>query len=374
MQAKNNYDIKKRFHIGSIFHAVMLLINIAVFFALIFATFSDRISPEKGVLFAYMGLLFPVFFLANLSFLFFWIIRLRKYFVLSLLGLIISWSQFSVYFPMHKQNKNLPPKTIKILSYNVKGFNYVTHTEEAPNPTIKYILEQNADIICIQEFGWSKNDGYLDRKGILKAFKGYPYYKFTITTDSKWHFSGLACFSKYPIIASHKLPFRSRYNASAYYCVKIKDRKLDVINNHLESNKFTAKDIMVYKKAIKNLSSETIENFNDVVVQKMGLAYKLRAAQAQVVHETVENCTHDVIVCGDFNDSPLSYAYHTIRGDLKDAYVETGFGPGISYNENFFFFRIDHILHSPSLKAFNCKIDRIRLSDHFPISCYFTME
>ncbi|MDP4269240.1 MAG: hypothetical protein Q8909_03820, partial [Bacteroidota bacterium] len=172
-------DIKKELHIKSIFHAVMLLLNVLFFLALVIATFADRISPEKGVIFAYVSLLFPVFFLVNISFLLFWIIRLKKYLVLSLLGVLLSFPQFLVYFPMHKAHKELPARTLKILSYNVRGFNYVTHTEDAPNPTIKYILEQNADIICIQEFGWSKNDGYLDRKGILKAFKGYPYYRFT---------------------------------------------------------------------------------------------------------------------------------------------------------------------------------------------------
>jgi Metal-dependent hydrolase len=367
-------DIKKELQIKSIFHAVMLLFNVLFFLALVMATFADRISPEKGVIFAYSSLLFPLFFLANISFLLFWIIRLKKYLVLSLLGVLLSFPQFLVYFPMHKAHKELPAKTLKILSYNVRGFNYVTHTEEAPNPTIKYILEQNADIICIQEFGWSKNDGYLDRKGILKAFKGYPYYRFTITVDSRWNFSGLACFSKYPIISSYKIPYKSKYNASAYYCIKIGDRKLDVINNHLESNKFTGDDISTYKKVIKDVSSENIERFNDIIIQKMDQAYKTRAKQARLVREAIDNCEHDVIVCGDFNDGPLSYAYHKVKGDLKDAFVETGFGPGISYNENYFYFRIDHILHSPSLKAYNCKIDRIKLSDHFPISCYFEWE
>lgn len=374
MPVKNKLDIKKQFHIKSLFHAVMLLLNVLFFIALVMATFAGRVSPEKGVLFAYASLMFPVFFLANIAFLLFWVVRLRKYLLLSLVGLLLSLPQFLVYFPMHKQNKELPAKTIKILSYNVRGFNYITHTEEEPNPTIKYILEQDADIVCIQEFGWSKNDGYLDRKGILKAFKGYPYYRFTITVDSRWNFSGLACFSKYPIISSYKLPFESKYNASAYYCIKIGDRKLDVINNHLESNKFTSDDISAYKKVIKDVSSENIERFNDIIIQKMDQAYKTRAEQAAVVRDAIDNCEHDLIVCGDFNDTPLSYTYHKIRGGLGDSFVETGFGPGISYNDNYFYFRIDHILHSPSLKAFNCKIDRIKLSDHFPISTYFEWE
>ncbi|MFZ4454915.1 MAG: endonuclease/exonuclease/phosphatase family protein [Bacteroidales bacterium] len=374
MQAKSREKFLKAIGVNQLFHAVILMGNLIVFLALIFATFSDRISPEKGMFFPYFGLLFPVFFILNLVFLFYWIIRLRKYVLLSLVGLLLSWHQFSVYFPMHKQDTPTPKNAIKILSYNVREFNYINDTEDNPNPTIQYILKQNADIVCLQEFGWSKNDGYLDRKAIIRAFKGYPYFKFTQTSNTHWHFSGLALFSKYPIISSHKLNYSSLYNASAYYCLKIGDRKVDLINNHLESNKFTTNDIGVYKKVFKDFNTNRLEDFNSIIIRKMDQAFKYRAKQARVVAEEIKNCQHEVIVVGDFNDSPISYAYHTISQNLDDAYVQTGFGPGISYNENRFYFRIDHILHSPTIKAYNCKVDRIRLSDHYPISCYVTFE
>ena len=31
-----------------------------------------------------------------------------------------------------------------------------------------------------------------------------------------------------------------------------------------------------------------------------------------------------VIVCGDFNDGPMTYTYNRIRGDLQDTFVESG--------------------------------------------------
>jgi endonuclease/exonuclease/phosphatase family metal-dependent hydrolase len=373
MQVKNKIKTPRSIGVNQLFHAVILIGNLIVFLALMLSTFSVHISPEKGMIFPYFGLLFPLFFILNAVFLFYWIIRLRKYVVLSLVGLLLSWHQIKIYFPIHSQNTPIPANAIKILSYNVRQFNYISHSDEHPNPIVKYILEQKADIICIQEFGWSKNDGYLDRKAILKAFKGYPYFKFTQTSNSKWLFTGLACFSKYPIIASHKVKYESRYNASAYYCIKIGEHKIDLINNHLESNKFTTDDIGVYKKVFKDFNTDHLEDFNSIVIKKMDQAFIYRAKQARVVHDEIMESKHDLIVVGDFNDSPISYAYHTIRGDLDDAYVETGFGPGISYNENRFYFRIDNILHSPSIKAYNCKVDRIRLSDHYPISCYVTI-
>lgn len=363
----------KKIGITQVFHAIFLLGNFLVFLALMFSSFSDRVSPDRGMFFPYLGLIFPILFIFNLIFLLYWAIRLHRFVLLPLIGLIFSWHQFVVYFPMHTQNKEVPKNALKILSYNVRGFNYISHSEDTPNPTIQYILKQDADIVCLQEFGWSKNDGYLDKKSILKAFQKYPYFKFTETTESKWNESGLACFSKYPIIASRKLNYTSKYNGSAYYCIKIGNTKLDVVNNHLESNKFTADDIGVYKKMFKEFSPDNLEDFNNILIKKMDQAFIYRAKQARLVDETIKNSTHEKLVVGDFNDTPISYAYRTIKGDLKDAYVSTGFGPGISYNENLFYFRIDNILHSAGITSYNCKVERIRLSDHFPISCYITL-
>ena len=78
-----------------------------------------------------------------------------------------------------------------------------------------------------------------------------------------------------------------------------------------------------------------------------------------------------MIVCGDFNDSPISYAHRVIGKGLKDAFVESGNGFGISYNQNHFYFRIDNILLSKNLKSYRCTVDNtIKSSDHYPIWCY----
>jgi len=374
MLAASRWKRDKPFGLESFFHVLVLLGNLLVVVALSLSAFSNLVSPLKGWFFPYLGLLFPVFFLGNIFFLVYWLIRLRIYVVFSLLGIILSWHQFRVYFPMHSQTEEVPVNSIKILSYNVRCFNYQRHTRKKPNPVVEYILRQDADIVCLQEFGWSKNEGFLDRKEILKAFRKYPYYKITGHVDNEWSFAGLVCFSKYPIVASHKLKMESLYNGSTAYTIRIGNRKIDLINNHLESNKFTSDDIGVYKKVIKDFSSKNLEDFNDVVIKKMGQAYKERAKQAMIVRDYINESNREIIVCGDFNDSAISYVYQTIKGDMEDAYVDTGFGPGITYNENRFYFRIDHILHSKGIEAYNCKVDRIKLSDHFPISCYVTFK
>ena len=85
----------------------------------------------------------------------------------------------------------------------------------------------------------------------------------------------------------------------------------------------------------------------------MGEAFRIRAEQADIIADEIEALQGDyLIVCGDFNDTPISYARRRIQGQLRDAYVESGKGVGISYNGNMFWFRIDHILHSPNMTAY----------------------
>jgi endonuclease/exonuclease/phosphatase family metal-dependent hydrolase len=80
------------------------------------------------------------------------------------------------------------------------------------------------------------------------------------------------------------------------------------------------------------------------------------------------------MICGDFNDTPWSYTYHTVIDNLEDSFVESGFGLSNTYNGKLPSFRIDYILHSKQYTSYNYKRDRVPYSDHFPISCYLELS
>jgi endonuclease/exonuclease/phosphatase family metal-dependent hydrolase len=97
----------------------------------------------------------------------------------------------------------------------------------------------------------------------------------------------------------------------------------------------------------------------------------MRANQAHVIDREIRESRNPyIVVCGDFNDTPISYAYRTIKGDLEDAFVESGSGMGISFNRYRFLFRIDYILHSKNMKAYNCTVGKLKVSDHYPVCTY----
>lgn len=104
--------------------------------------------------------------------------------------------------------------------------------------------------------------------------------------------------------------------------------------------------------------------------RKLGAAYRVRASQADSVSKLVSSSPYPVMVVGDFNDLPSSYAYTKIRANLKDAFVEKGFGLGWTFSEKIFKFRIDHILYDPSIKLVDFKLDnKVHFSDHYPLYC-----
>jgi endonuclease/exonuclease/phosphatase family metal-dependent hydrolase len=99
----------------------------------------------------------------------------------------------------------------------------------------------------------------------------------------------------------------------------------------------------------------------------MKLAFIFRAKQARTVAEHIKKCPYPIIVCGDFNDTPLSYTYQILSEQLNDAFSEAGFGISNTYNGFLPLFRIDYVLHSERFKAISYQSEKVAMSDHFPV-------
>ena len=140
----------------------------------------------------------------------------------------------------------------------------------------------------------------------------------------------------------------------------------------MESNKLTQADKDIYEEILKAPETEKVKSGARLLLHKLAEASAIRAPQADTIAREIASSRHpSVIVCGDFNDTPISYAHRVIAQNLDDAFTQSGRGLGISYNQNKFYFRIDNILISKNLRSYNCTVDRsIRESDHYPIWCY----
>lgn len=352
---------------------IVLIANLAVAIIMIMTLIGSVISPEKFILLAYTSLIFPIIIVCNIGFVIFWILVRNWLFLMSLILLLISFSHVNNTIPVHfkKSEISTQGKTISILSYNTKMNDAVLkHTEEKPNRVIKYILDVDADIVCLQEFAVGHKEKDLLHEDILRIFRNYPYKQIIYKKSQGWCKYGIATFSKLPIINKDTVKFISENNISIFSDIVINNDTIRLINNHLESNRLTEQD---KAKAIELKNNFDADNLTETTLQfsrKLGVAYRARAAQADFIANLIKESPYKLIVLGDLNDVPSSYTYTKIKGkNLNDAFAETGTGLGWTFNQFIYRFRIDYVMHNPEFKVIDFKVDKFKASDHYPIHC-----
>lgn len=353
-------------YIGRLLGWILLGINICMAVLLLICAYSSYINPVEHPVWSCAGLAFPAFLIANVLFFLFWLVVYRRYALLSLLTFFCCFGAIRTYMPVNLFGKEPPKDAIKILSYNTMAFEQGhPNLKDNPNSVLEYLRNSNADIICLQEYILSNR---LTKKDVDYALRDYPYKHYYKLTGV----NGVGCYSRYPILSAHPVDYESRTNGSVAYTINVKGDTLLVVNNHLESNKLTEKDKAVYREMIKDPDKAKVSEGSRLLIGKLAEASTIRASQADSIAKLVAGFKGGgVIVCGDFNDSPLSYAHRVIGKELNDAFVQSGNGFGISYNQNHFYFRIDHILLSKNLESYQCTVDKtIKSSDHYPIWCF----
>lgn len=345
--------------------------NVATILLMVLAGYADRINPVEHPMLSCMGMAFPGFLIANLVFLFFWLTFKWKKVWIPVLGYILVYGPITLYMPLHT-SQTAPEGTFKLISYNVCQYGGNYKYEQGFEKVYEYLKEQDADIVCLQE------DVDTWRRYVKQWYeKIYPYNDTTIFNPNDASKNGVGIHTKYPIIKKERILYESSANGTvAYYLKKGKDTIL-VINNHLEGTHLSDEDRNKYKQMISGkMKKDTAKAESLFLIEKLGKYAAKRAPEAEAVHKYIEDHRqYPIIVCGDFNDNPISYSRRTIAQGLIDCYQETGMGIGLSYNQKGFYVRIDNILVSSHFEPYNCRIDnKMDASDHYPIICTIKMK
>ncbi|QIK58632.1 endonuclease/exonuclease/phosphatase family protein [Dysgonomonas sp. HDW5A] len=354
---------------------LILTVNVLVALLLLLSTLAPVTSPFDFVIISYLGLGFPILLFINVCFFIVWLVFLKwKYFVIQLVILLFCWNSINTYIPLNSPSKDIPEKSFKIMSYNVRGFDWLTGDEARNNPIFSYMANSGADIICMQEFAVEEKkdkDKIISLEELDGFLEEYPYrtiIRLGDTINSCMY--GLACYSKFPIEKVARIPIESAFNGAGMYEIKIGKKSLTIVNNHLESNRLTAEDKVLFKELVVDKNRKKLDAVTQTIRSHLDPAFKTRATQANIIADCIRiqrEKTDAMIVCGDFNEPPISYAYETIKGNFLDAFKYTGRGVGITYHEDGFYFRIDYIMHSLNLQAYNCTVGDVKYSDHYPI-------
>ncbi|MCM1312368.1 MAG: endonuclease/exonuclease/phosphatase family protein [Bacteroides sp.] len=354
-----------KFKMKKLFLSIFIAANVVVIAAMIFCAYTTYLPPQTYPNWSYFGLIFPVFLFLDIVFVAFWLVFKWKLVILPLTGLLLCIGAVRTYFPVNIPQAH-PADAIKVLSYNVLHFGEDSSVASEDNPILNYILQSGADIVCLQEAGGRD----MERMG--EVFDSiYPYSEFGASRMAM-----VLILSKYPILSTEEINYPSETNSSFAHELLVGKDTVLVINNHLESYKLNDDDKQQYKQIIKNPESDDVEEKYHSLVSKIAKATAVRGVQADSVAAFIARSRHKYIIsCGDFNDSPVSYVHHAMARTLNDAYTRSGNGPGLSYNRNGMYFRLDNILASDNFVPYEAVVDRkIKASDHYPISCYLKMK
>lgn len=357
---------------------IVLIINIAASVILLLSYLAPYVPPQITSVFSVIGLGYSYLLYINAGFIIFWALNRKFWFLISLLTIFIGYKHFNNYIKISTKNKpelltdNQLPE-IKIMSYNVKVFNLYNWKNNTAirDSILKFVKNQNPDIICFQEYFNRKNKSFETTKPLLKQqrFKYSNIHNHYNVGDQQF---GIATFSAYPIINKGVLNYNQNGNLIIYSDIKIHNQIIRVYNCHLESIRFNHSDYNIIDSLGHAVEKKRINQTRGVFT-RLNRAFIARARQAENLSNHIKNSPYPVIVCGDFNDTPISYTYKKIKETLTDSFTQQGLGRGITYQRSLFRFRIDYILYSKQINCNGFNIPDVSFSDHYPITGYYQL-
>jgi len=263
------------------------------------------------------------------------------------------------------------PESIRIMSWNVEGFNILEHKThpEIKQNMIDLINRYHPDIACFQEMTAGEDTkaiNYIQEFLTKLDFPAYHYsYNTKLDFDEHHHF-GVVIFSKYPIINKQTVgdnPFD--YNSIFQYADVVRGTDtVRIFNVHLQSLKFDTSNLSYIDHPTE--SSKAITNSKSILY-KLKVGFQKRRYQALAIKKEMDKSPYPILLCGDFNDVPNSYAYEIIGKDMQNAFVEKGRGIGRTFYTLAPNLRIDNIFADKRFKIVQFQKIGQKLSDHFPI-------
>ncbi|MEO5649143.1 MAG: endonuclease/exonuclease/phosphatase family protein [Ginsengibacter sp.] len=353
---------------------IFILSNIAIGILFLAGANAKYFNPQDWWFLSLFTLLLPYLLLFLILFLLFWLLVKPFWCLVSLLIIMVSLHavknifplNFSPSFTLEKQAKN-----IRIMSWNVELFNILNHKEhpEIKQQMFDLINKYDPDIACFQEVVAGENKeaiNYLPDIFNALQFKDYLYsYRLKADFDQHHHF-GILIFSKFPIIRKQTVVNNpDDYNSTFQFTDIIAyGDTLRIFNVHLQSLKFS-KENRDYLDKGRIESDAASESKN--VISKIKTGIIKRASQAFFIKDEMNHSPYPIILCGDFNDVPGSYAYETIGEGLQNAFVQKGSGISRTFSSISPTLRIDNIFADKSFHITQFTRVKKLLSDHFPI-------
>ncbi len=345
-----------------------------VFAVLLFvAVVSSYIAPDAWWYVLVFQLAFPLLWILNFIFLIWGLVSWRRYVWVPLIAFVFSWGVFHRHFQWLNgaaevsQNKHL-----SVLSFNVRSFKGLgAENQYADKDSVMVYLSQHpSSVVCLQEFVTYNKLNTIEQ---FQDSLNKPYnvaFNYRYIPRNRSYTDLLVVFSEYPIV--DKKPF---YQSKKLYAVRadidIDSVTYSVYNVHLASNHFVERDFELFADASVTNKSDGAKT----LLYKLRANSQARARQVRTLAQDIADNPNPSIICGDFNDVPASFTYRTLAKGMSDAFREQGCGYGNTYNGPLPPIRIDYMLFDENaFQILDYKMDKVNMSDHYPLRTVFSYE
>ena len=331
---------------------VLYCVNGLLAFILLLSYVLPFVPPKTFPLLSVLSLGVPFLILINVLFFLYWLIKLKKQLILSLVVLIIGYFSFGSLYKFSSADDVSHDNALKVMNFNVRLFNLYEWIPEKHVETkiVDFIKQKAPDVLSIQEY---HPHNAID----FSFFK----YKFEKLSGNKTKY-GQVMLSQYPIINSGSIEFPNTSNNAIFIDIVKTQDTIRVYNIHLQSLKIDAN--------VDKLKQEDSER----LLKRMEDTFEMQQFQTELVLLHKKQCPYKMIICGDFNNTAFSYVYKEIKGELLDAFKEAGNGFGRTYDFRFFPVRIDFIFNDDAFEVTDFKTFDNKLSDHYPIMATFKLH
>lgn len=344
---------------------LITLLTVAVAAVMAITYLVPYVNPGRIWFLPVLGLAAPAVYVASVILMLYWIIRWRWIQAgIMLVLVVLGLGRVSLFWrpEIRRSYEEIVSDrgTVKVMTYNVRSF-YGPDGESSVEGIVDLIREQNPDIVCLQEFNGRLAGGSDSFRLLLDS---YDISRFDETRDSEVpEDTGLVILSKYRILRSATV---LTPHSSSWADLLVDEDTLRVFNNHLHSTAINADD-NEYITTRRFLSDTAREVKFRSIVSRLRANSELRAAQVDSISTEIRATRWGRLVCGDFNDTPVSYVYRTMARGLNDAFSECGSGYSHTFRGFYNTLRIDYVLSSDDFETLSYEVLPVEFSDHHPV-------
>lgn len=364
---------RERGFFGKLLVFILTVLALIGFVAMGLSVLNAYVNPKHFIWTTLFGLAFWEILIYNILVLFLLLFVRSRSAWISVFALLVAIPGFNKSYSFGSKEESL--NSVRIMSYNVHNFKHLDDDidkEHFANQVINMVRDQNPDILCCQEFAGYKSG--VSRQKSIELFAEDADYQY-VYYNKRGNYAGNVIFSKYPIT---KVDENSGFGQENTYGVMVsvdagEKGKFHVANVHLLSYMITDDEIDILMSSTDR--KDNLDTIGKKVLHKLNFAFQKRSEELQTVLDGMPPVGGPIIICGDFNEPPLSFNYRQMqKAGFVDTFTKVGRGIKPTYAGRLPLLRIDYIWANDDVKPLNFKRHRYKASDHYPIMLDFSLQ